>query len=57
MSQHTFCFAEAEPSVGGPSWRGVGGEPTKDPVKNGASSNDRYTPQVGKREAIAVKGP
>ena len=29
-------FAEAEPSVLGPSWRGVSGEPTEDPVKNGA---------------------
>ena len=29
-------FAGAEPSVLGPSWRGVSGEPTEDPVKNGA---------------------
>ena len=28
--------------------------PLEDPVKNGASFNDRYTPYVGKREAFDV---
>ena len=32
----TMLFAVAELSVGGASWRGVSGEPTEDPVKNGA---------------------
>ena len=47
-------FAVAELSVWGASWRGVSGVPTKDPVKNGASSNDCYTPKVGKKEAFDV---
>ena len=47
-------FAGAGTTDSGASWRGVSGVPTEDPVKNGVSSNDCYTPKVGKKEAFDV---